>query len=380
MSAPGAQAAAPGARTDGASTVALNPGASGTDVADAGAVNPGAAGAVLAGTSEAGMSRAAEAALALLCAALVLAAAWAAPWLRFVLTVALAKASAVMGILLLLRAGQVSFGHALYVAAAAYAVAFGAGAVPEALVLLPLAALFAAGLGLLVGLFVVRYREIFFGMLNLALSMVFYSVLEKFYAITHGTDGIRLPPIRYAGQTLSPEAQGWAALVLALALALGFGALVRVWLASPLGQALAGIKTREARLEFMGVSARRVLLSAYVLSALMAGAGGAVLALTTRHVTPALAYWTASGELVFIAVLGGAGSPFGPFLGAVAYELTRVYAAALVAQAWQLILGGVLLLVILFAPGGLWGMARSAFARGRGRPGTAGRESAGGAT
>ena len=66
-----------------------------------------------------------------------------------------------------------------------------------------------------------------------------------------------------------------------------------------------------------------------------------------------------------------AGSPFGPFLGALAYELTRVYAAALVAEAWQLILGGVLLLVILFAPGGLWGMVRSALARVRTRGETA---------
>ncbi|MCI0755195.1 branched-chain amino acid ABC transporter permease [Teichococcus vastitatis] len=311
------------------------------------------------------MSRTTEILLALAAAALVLLLAWAVPWLRFVLTIALAKGLAVLGILLLLRAGQVSFGHALFLAFAAYAVAFGASTIPEALILLPLAAIGAALLGLVIGLFVVRYREIFFGMLNLALSMVFYSLLEKFYAITHGTDGIRLPPITFAGQTLGSEAQGWAMLVLALVLALGFGALVRTYLASPMGQALAGIKTREARLEFMGASGRSVLLAAYVLSALMAGAGGAVLAMTSRHVTPALAYWTASGELVFIAILGGAGSVFGPFLGAVAYELTRVYAAALVADAWQMILGMVLLLVILFAPGGLWGMGRALLARRR---------------
>jgi len=97
----------------------------------------------------------------------------------------------------------------------------------------------------------------------------------------------------------------------------------------------------------------------------MAGCGGAVMALATSQVTPALAYWTSSGELVFIAVLGGTGSVFGPFLGAMAYELTRVYAAALVADAWQMILGGMLLGVILFAPGGLYGVARGVFARRR---------------
>lgn len=309
-----------------------------------------------------------ELAAALAAAVLVIAVAWAVPWLRFVLTIAVAKGIVVLGILLLLRAGQVSFGHALFVSFAAYAVAFAARLVPEALLLLPLGAILSGALGLAVGLFVVRYREIFFGMLNLALSMVFYSVLEKFYAITHGTDGIRLPPIRYAGTALSPEAAGWATLLLALVLALGWGAFVRAHLLSPMGEALSAVKTREARLEFMGVSGRRVLLSAYVLSALMAGCGGVLMALATRHVTPSLAYWTASGELVFIAILGGAGSVFGPFLGAICYELTRTYAAALVADAWQMVLGAVLLLVILFAPGGLWGMGRAVLDARRGRP------------
>ena len=138
------------------------------------------------------MSRRAEALLALLGVAALVFAAWAAPWLRFVLTVALAKGLAVLGILLLLRAGQVSFGHAMFLAAGAYTVAFAAPSVPETLLLLPAAAVLAGVAGLLIGLFVVRYRDIFFGMLNLALSMVFYSVLEKFYAITKGTDGIRV--------------------------------------------------------------------------------------------------------------------------------------------------------------------------------------------
>ncbi len=127
----------------------------------------------------------------------------------------------------------------------------------------------------------VRYREIFFGMLNLALSMVFYSVLEKFYALTHGADGIRLPPVTFLGRPLAGESGEWTVLGLALVLALACGALVRVALASPLGEALAGIKTRETRLDFMGVSPKRVLLAAYVASAVMAGFAGAIIALTT---------------------------------------------------------------------------------------------------
>ena len=309
-----------------------------------------------------------EGAAALAAALAIVLLAMAVPWLRFVLTIALAKGIAVLGILVLLRAGQVSFGHAMFVALAAYTTAFAAPRLPEALLLLPLAAIVAGGVGLVIGLFVVRYREIFFGMLNLALSMVFYSLLEKLYGLTRGTDGIRLPPTTVAGLALGPDAQAWAVLGLALALALGFGAFVRAYLRSPMGEALSAIKTRETRLEFMGVPARRVLLAAYVLSAVMAGCAGVLIAMASRHVTPALAYWTASGELVFIAVLGGAGSVFGPFLGALAFELTRSYAAALVADAWQMILGLVLLGVILFAPGGLWGIGRALASGRRERP------------
>ncbi|HLM54133.1 MAG TPA: branched-chain amino acid ABC transporter permease, partial [Pseudoxanthomonas sp.] len=277
------------------------------------------------------MSRRAEALLALLGVAALIFTAWAAPWLRFVLTVALAKGLGVLGLLLLLRAGQVSFGHAMFLALGAYTVAFAAPSVPETLVLLPAAALLAGVAGLLIGLFVVRYRDIFFGMLNLALSMVFYSVLEKFYAVTKGTDGIRVPPLTIAGLEPVRETQDWVMFGLALGLALLCALGVRAYLASPMGQALAGIKTRETRLEFLGVPARRVLLFAYVLSATMGGAAGALIAMTSRHVTPQLAYWTSSGELIFIGILGGAGSALGPFLGAVAFELVRVYAAAAVA-------------------------------------------------
>ena len=150
--------------------------------------------------------------------------------------------------------------------------------------------------------------------------MVFFSLLEKFYAVTHGTDGMRLAPLHLGGRPLSPDMQGWVTLAIAIALALGCGAFVRFYLASPMGHALIGIKTRETRLEFMGVPPRLILLFAYVMAAAMAGCGGAVLAMATGQVTPQLAYWTTSGELVFIAVLGGTANVFGAFLGAFAYE------------------------------------------------------------
>jgi len=313
---------------------------------------------------QSGMRRA-EPWLALAGAAALVAVAWAAPWLRFILTLALAKGIAVLGILLLLRAGQVSFGHAMYAAVGAYVVAFAAPMMGDVLVLLPLAMLAAGAMGLMIGVFITRYREIFFSMLNLALSMVLYSLLEKFYAITKGSDGIRVAPLRIAGMAMDGPMAAWVMFGTAMVVAAVFWWVARRYLVSPMGEALAGIKTRETRLEFMGVSARGVLLVAYVLSAVMAGAAGAIIAMTTRHVTPLLAYWTSSGELVFIAILGGAGGVLGPFLGAVTYELIRVYAAAAFADIWQMALGLALLGVILFAPGGVWGVIAALLRRAR---------------
>lgn len=300
-------------------------------------------------------------------AAGVLAAAAFAPWLKFVLTVALAKGLAVMGILLLLRAGQVSFGHALYMAIGAYTVAFLRPVVSELFVLVLAAAAAALSVGVAIGLFVARYRDIFFGMLNLAFSMVFHSLLEKLYAITKGTDGIRVLRPTIAGLALDRVPYEWTVLGFSLAAALGLGWLAARFLLSPVGEALAAIKTRETRLEFAGLSARNVLLVAYAASAALGGLAGGLVACTTLHVTPHLAYWTQSGELVFIAILGGGGSIVGPYLGAIVYELVRVYAAAALPDAWQMVLGAVLLGIILFASRGLWGLYEDLLVRRRAR-------------
>ena len=280
------------------------------------------------------------------------------PWTEVVLTLALAKGFAVLGIVVLLQAGQVSFGHAMFMAASAYCVAFLAqrGGWLEIFLLIPAALVCSLLFGLLVGLFVVRYRYIFFGMLNLAFSMVLYSILEKFFHITGGSDGMRVPRPVLLGQALERADYERGLFYLTLALAVLLGWLVWRYLRSPLGQALAALKTNETRLEYLGVSARRVLLIAYIISALLAGLGGTLLALAQGLATPEYGYWVRSGELVFIAILGGAGHVAGAFVGALVYEVVRLYAAAYAADVWQFVLGSFLLLIILFAPQGLIGL------------------------
>ncbi|HEX8168728.1 MAG TPA: branched-chain amino acid ABC transporter permease [Beijerinckiaceae bacterium] len=290
----------------------------------------------------------------------------ASPSIVTLLSLILAKGIVVLGIVVLLQAGQVSFGHAMFFAAGAYAVAFfGRYAGPgDMLLYLAFGAAAGGALGLLVGLFVVRYREIFFGMLNLAFSMVLWSLLEKMFHLTNGADGIRVARPTLAGLSFTPDRFSSVLLYLTFAIAVAALFGVQRYLESPLGSMLRAIKSNETRLEYLGVSARRVLLVGYVLSAVLAGLGGSLVAVIQQIATPEFAYWTKSGEFVFIAILGGTGHAVGAFAGAAAFEFVRFYASAQLADAWQMILGGVLIAIILLAPAGLIGLLR------RRRPGS----------
>jgi len=279
------------------------------------------------------------------------------PTAQVLLTLALAKGLAVLGILVLLQAGQVSFGHALFFAVSAYVAAFVGHrfAGGEFVTMLVAGTLSALVVGLVVGLFVVRYRYIFFGMLNLAVSMIFFSVLEKFYYLTGGSDGMQVARPSVLGMEIGRE--GFETILfystLGLCLAAAWG--THRFLTSPIGNLMRAIKTNEVRLEYLGVSARSVLLVGYVLSAGLGGLGGALTAVAQGIVTPEYAYWIRSGEFVFIAILGGSGSVGGAFVGALIYEFVRSYAAAFAGDIWQMILGVVLLVVILYGPSGVVG-------------------------
>lgn len=296
---------------------------------------------------------------------------FAAPQLQLLMNLALAKGIAVVGVTVLLRAGQVSFGHALYFGIAAYAAAFLSASMPGAdLILVLVVAVVGAVLsGIVVGLFVVRYRGIFFGMLNLAFSMIFWSILEKFYHYTGGADGIRLPRPTVFGMALERGPFELIMFYLSVALVLLLGWFTTRWFASPAGQIFQTIKTNETRLQYLGVSPQRALLSGYILSAVLCGTGGVIVGIVQGVVTPEFAWWVRSAEMVFIAVLGGAGSVAGAFVGAVIYETVRAYASAFAGDIWQLVLGGFLLVIVLFAPKGVIGIYDAAIARltGKGR-------------
>jgi len=282
------------------------------------------------------------------------------PWLKTPAIFVLSYGLAALGVVVMLRGGQISFGHAMYACIAGYTVAFLQRAHPEldGLVLIVAGVVVTTIAGGIVGVFVVRYRAIFFGMLNLALSMVLFSLLAKMYEISGGTDGLRIDRPTLAGITFDRSGYESALLIGSLVAAIFCGWLVQRYFRSAAGEALAGIKTNEARLEYLGLSARRILWSGYVISAALVGLSGALFALVQGLVTPEMGYWLRSGEFVFIAILGGSVHAIGAFLGAIVFTVIKLGAAAFLTGVWQMLLGITLIIVILAAPTGIAGLLR----------------------
>ena len=280
------------------------------------------------------------------------------PWIKTTAIIGLCYALAALGVTVLLRAGQISFGHAMYGLVGAYAVGFVGRAYPalDGLLLIPIGTIVAMGAGALIGFFVVRYRAIFFGMLNLAISMVFFSLASKLFDITGGSDGLRVSRPRLAGFELDRGVfENWM-LASTLIAAVVLGWLVQRYFNSPAGEALAGVKTNETRLEYLGMSSYRILWTGYVVSAGLVGLSGSIFAVVQGLVTPELGYWLRSGEFVFIAILGGSSHVLGAFLGTLVFEVVKLVAGAFFSGVWQLMLGIVLIAVILAAPNGIVGL------------------------
>jgi branched-chain amino acid transport system permease protein len=255
--------------------------------------------------------------------------------------------------------GLLSFGHALFLGVGAYTAAaltskFGF----KSFELILLAAALASGLiSVIVGLLCVRYTRIFFGMLTLAFGMLFHSFLFKFYAVTGGDQGMRvLRPL-----LLGMEWRGgktafltgpfyYYALVLFALLGLAMWRITE----SPFGLHLKAIRENAGKAAYVGVQIFRMRLAAFVISAVYGGIGGTILAVTTGLADPELAYWTHSGNLVFMAVLGGSGTFAGPAIGALAFVLLQDFVMS-VTQYWRFVMGAVLVLLVVFMPQGLSG-------------------------
>lgn len=262
--------------------------------------------------------------------------------------------------------GLVSFGHALFIGLGAYSTAFLTGhfKVRSLEVMLLTGAVVAAVVALPVAAFCVRYVKIYFGMLTLAFGMVFYTVLLKFYRLTGGDEGMPVARPLLLGMDLGqmPKTDYLAGPYYYYSLVVLAIAVVVMWriVHSPFGLCLRTIRDNPAKAETLGISVPWYRFAAFVISAVYAGAGGVLLAIPTGNVDPTLAYWTHSGNIVFMTLLGGFASFFGPLVGAFVFIYLQDFVMSVVPY-WRLIFGAILALIVIFAPAGLMGL----FARRR---------------
>jgi branched-chain amino acid transport system permease protein len=285
-------------------------------------------------------------------------------WAIFIVTIAFAKGLVALGLMLLLRAGLISFGQALYYCLGAYAAgALGRFAgISDVFLQMLSGALVAGFAAFILGFLLAKYRGIFFGLLSLALSMILYGLLVKNEALG-STDGFNILPSTLFGMRPAPEWVRYAVLAAAATVSLLLALGVHRYLSTPLGRLAPAIKDNEIRVEYMGASARHAVHVKYVIAAVLAGVGGALAATTVGHIDPEMAFWTTSGEFIFITILAGTGSVVAPFAGALLYGVIHTTAYDLSPNTWQMSLGVALLLIIVFLPEGLWSVFRTRYAR-----------------
>jgi len=275
---------------------------------------------------------------------------------------ALAYAIALLGFNLLFGyTGLLSFGHALFVAIGAYGAAVLSSKLGvksfELIVLLSAAAAVVAAIP--IALLSVRYVKIFFGILTLAFGMLFHSFLFKFYDLTGGDTGIRVLRPTLLGRAFE-DLDKTAFLVgpfyyycVVLLGVLGFV----MWrlVHSPFGLHLVATRENRRKSEYLGVRVRFFRLIAFSISAFYCAIGGVILAVNTGQADPELAYWTHSGELVFMTVLGGFANFFGPVVGAFSFIFLKSELMGLT-QYWRFWLGAILVLLVVLFPRGLAGL------------------------
>jgi ABC-type branched-subunit amino acid transport system permease subunit len=310
-----------------------------------------------------------EAGLAI--AALALApAGWVGPeWLPFLLMIACAKALVVAGVALQMRAGLVSFGQALYYCVGGYAAGLASRhlGISDAFALLGIGVLVSVAIAALCGLMVARYREIFYAMLSMALSMILYGVLVK-STVLGSTDGFNVPSPSYLGFVPEPAHAKRDAFLLTLGVGLCAALLCHRMMRSRFGRLTEALRENEIRVDFLGVSPFSLVYLNYLFAAALSALGGGLVAVATGHVDPEMAFWATSGEFVFMALLGGTAHIAAPFIAAFVFSTVRTFAIQEMPNVWQMTLGSVLLVVILFLPRGLWSVLAWPSARRRSGP------------
>ena len=249
--------------------------------------------------------------------------------------------------------GQLSFGHAAYFGVGAYATGLLLVKTSVPLPLsLALSMLTAGAFALVIGYFCVRLTGIYFAILTMAFGQMIYYIIFQWYSFTGGDDGLQgiLPP----DYLLDVSAYYYFTLAIVVA------ALVVMWFisGSPFGYTMRAIRDNADRTRFIGIHVRKYMLINFVIAGMFAGLAGGLLGPFNRSIAPDLCNWHQSGIPVFMTVIGGPLSFLGPIVGSVIYTFLFAFVTGFT-EYWPLTIGIVIIMVVLFVPGGVMGLAQT---------------------
>ncbi|MEW6690871.1 MAG: branched-chain amino acid ABC transporter permease [Pseudomonadota bacterium] len=250
--------------------------------------------------------------------------------------------------------GMISFGHAAYLGVGGYAVGILAHyGITDGLLQWGLAVAASGAVALLIGAVAIRTSGIYFIMITLAFTQMLYYLgvsIEEF----GGDDGMRLAVKSQFGGLVDLN-NGIAFYYVVFAILCGALYLAHRVVNSRFGRVIQAARSNEARTRAIGFSPYPYRLAAFVIAGAIGGLAGALLVNHTAFLTPEFMNWTRSGELMFMVILGGVATPAGPVLGAAALLLLEDVLSGWTVH-WQIILGPILILVVLFARRGLAGL------------------------
>ncbi|MGB9366833.1 MAG: branched-chain amino acid ABC transporter permease [Xanthobacteraceae bacterium] len=250
----------------------------------------------------------------------------------------------------------VSFGHAAFIGLGAYTVGIlGAHGVHDALISLPLALAVSALFAWATGIVCLRTKGVYFIMITLAFGQMIYFTASSL-APYGGDDGLTIRMrSTFAGFPILSNDR--ALYYVCLAFLLGTYLLCRALIASRFGRVYRGARENALRMSTIGFEVYRFQLAMYVIAGMIGGLSGFLLGNATDFVSPAFMSWQRSGELLIMVILGGIGTLNGAIIGAAAFLLTEEWLSGWT-EHWKVIFGPLLVLIAVFARGGLIGVAQ----------------------
>lgn len=282
-----------------------------------------------------------------------------------IMTQAIFYALLALGVGVLLRQnGMVSFGHAVFFGLPAYLIGMGFRHTSlPAEVLIVASIVIITVFALVIGLVFVRVHGIAFGMLTLAVGQAFYEAAGRFRELTGGFDGmtVRWPRQLFGVPTSAFErapsmfAISWCVLIVTLS-------LIVLLSKSRFGALTVAIRENESRAAFLGYKTLLPRAIIFALSALIAAIGGVLFSIYNGFVSPSTVHWTASGEALVMAILGGATAPWGSVLGAFVYFFFKELLGSFTTH-WMSIVGSCLIVVSVAFPEGMAGLVNRLMTR-----------------